>query len=74
MKITKEELAEIEKLYAWELLRNNDAKFGRVFLTTYPDIKQCLADDGDHGIADLMVLWAESDVEKSRELVKRWVK
>jgi hypothetical protein len=73
MKISKEQFAEIEKAYAWELLRNNDAKFGRVFLNEHPDIKQAMANDGDHGIADLMIIWSESNVDKARELVKKWI-
>ena len=74
MKINKDQFNEVEKAYAWELLRDNNAKFGRVFLNSHPDIKQALADDGDHGIADLMIMWSESNVDKARELVKRWVK
>lgn len=73
MKINKEQFDEVEKAYAWELLRDNNAKFGRVFLTAYPNIRQALADDGDHGIADLMIIWSESNVDKARELVKKWV-
>ena len=74
MKINKEEFDEIEKLFAWALLSDSNAKFGKVFLTAHPEIKQCMINDGDNGIADVMILWAESDVEKARVLVKQWVK
>ena len=61
MKITAEQYEEFRKDFVFQKLRNGTYRYGQHFLNSFPEVKKCMAEDGDHGYADMMVVWQLDD-------------
>jgi hypothetical protein len=69
MKLTPEQIDELEKQYVFEILKSSNKTYGQLCLENIDGLKMTLGKQGPEGMATIMEIYASNEIEYIQTLL-----